>query len=149
MLTVDDFAQIRQARAEGASVRALARRFRRSTKTVLKALGQAQPTPYTLTKPRPAPALDAVRAIVDEILARDQSAPPKQRHTATQIFRRLVAEHNYAGSYDPIQRHVKRKRSAKCRSCVAGYDEGFPSEYPSWLDRTCAIRSWSSSGARS
>lgn len=110
MLTVDDFAQIRQARAEGASVRALARRFRRSTKTVLKALGQAQPAPYTLTKPRPAPALDAVRAIVDEILARDQSAPPKQRHTATQIFRRLVAEHNYAGSYDPIQRYVKQRR---------------------------------------
>src|SRR5215468_2558183 len=110
MLAVDDFVQIRQARAEGASVRELARRFGHSTKTITKVLGQAQPKPYTLTKPRPARVFDAVRDIVDEILATDRIAPLKQRHTATQIFRRLVAEHGYTGSYDPIQRHVKQHR---------------------------------------
>src|SRR5947209_1291331 len=110
MLTVDDYAQIRQARGDGASIRDLARRFRRSPKTILKALGQAEPKPYTLARPRPAPVLDAVRHVVDEILAADRTAPPKQRHTATQVYRRLVAEHGYAGSYAPIQRYLRQRR---------------------------------------
>lgn len=110
MLTVDDFAQIRAARRDGLSIRALARQFGHSTKTVLKALADPEPKPYTLTKPRPARVFDAIRHVVDDILAQDQTAPPKQRHTASQIFRRLVAEHHYAGSYDPIQRYVKQRR---------------------------------------
>ena len=110
MLTVDDYAPIREARRDGASIRELAQRFRRSPKTILKVLSNAQPKPYTLAKPRPAPVFDVVRSIVDDILAQDQSAPTKQRHTATQIFRRLVAEHNYTGSYHPIQRHLQQRR---------------------------------------
>jgi transposase len=110
MLTVDNFAQIREARRDGMTIRAIARRFGHSTKTVLKALANPQPKPYTLTRPRPARVFDAVRSIVDDILAQDQSAPPKQRHTATQIFRRLVTEHNYTGSYDPIQRYLQQRR---------------------------------------
>jgi transposase len=110
MLTVDDYAQIRQARRDGASIRELAKRFRHSPKTILEALGNAQPKPYTLTKPRPAPVFDAVRGIVDDILTQDQTAPPKQRHTAAQIFRRLVADHNYTGSYLPIQRYLQQRR---------------------------------------
>jgi transposase len=108
MLTVDDYAQIRQARRDGASIREIAARFGHSTKTVLKALASPEPKSYTLAAPRPAPVFDAVRPIVDKILAQDQTAPPKQRHTAAQIFRRLVAEHGYAGSYDPIQRYLKQ-----------------------------------------
>ena len=110
MLTVDDFAQIRQARRDGLTIRAIARRFGHSTKTVLKALADPQPKPYTLTKPRPARVFDVVRHIVDDILIQDQTAPPKQRHTASQIFRRLVAEHHYTGSYDPIQRYLRQHR---------------------------------------
>jgi transposase len=110
MLTVDDFAQVRQARRDGASIRALAKRFRHSPTTILKALADPQPKPYTLTKPRPAPVFDAVRHLVDDILTHDLTAPPKQRHTAAQIFRRLVADHNYAGSYLPIQRYLQQRR---------------------------------------
>ena len=110
MLTVDDYAQVRQARRDGASIRELAKRFGHSPKTILKVLSSPQPKPYTLKRPRPAPVFDAVRHIVDDILARDQSAPPKQRHTATQIFRRLVAEHGYTGSYHPVQRHLRQRR---------------------------------------
>ena len=110
MLTVDDFAQVRQARRDGASIRELATRFRHSPTTILKALADPQPKPYTLTKPRPAPVFDAVRSIVDDILTHDLTAPTKQRHTAAQIFRRLVADHNYAGSYLPIQRYLQQRR---------------------------------------
>jgi transposase len=110
MLTVDDFARIRQARRDGLTIRAIARQFGHSTKTVLKALAEPQPKPYTLAKPRPARVFDAVRQFVDDILTQDRTAPPKQRHTASQIFRRLVAERDYAGSYDPVQRYLKQQR---------------------------------------
>lgn len=109
MLTVDHYAQIRQARRDGLSIREIAARFGHSTKTVLKALANPEPKSYTLATPRPAPVFDAVRHIVDDILRQDRTAPPKQRHTAAQIFRRLVAEHNYVGSYDPIQRYLKQR----------------------------------------
>ncbi|MBP3955617.1 IS21 family transposase [Gemmata sp. G18] len=110
MLTVDDYAQIREARRDGLTIRELAVRFGRSPKTVLKALADPQPRPYTRTAVRSAPVFDPFRAIVDDILVADRTAPPKQRHTATQIFRRLVAEHGYTGSYHPIQRHLKQHR---------------------------------------
>jgi transposase len=54
--------------------------------------------------------LDPVKAVIDEILAADEQAPPKQRHEATQIFRRLVAEHAYRGGYDQVRRYVARAR---------------------------------------
>jgi transposase len=110
MLTVDDYSQIREARRDGASIRELAKRFRRSPKTILKVLGHAQPQPYTLQQPRPAPVFDAVRSIVDDILTQDLTAPPKQRHTAAQIYRRLVDNHDYTGSYHPIQRYLQQRR---------------------------------------
>lgn len=110
MLTVDDFAQIRQARRDGLTIRAIARQFGHSTKTVLKALADPQPRPYSRARPRPAPTFGAFRAIVDDILATDRTAPPKQRHTASQIFRRLVAEHHYAGGYDQVRRYLKQQR---------------------------------------
>ena len=36
--------------------------------------------------------------------------PRKQRHTAQQVFRRLVAEHGFPGSYAPVQRYLKERR---------------------------------------
>jgi transposase len=110
MLTVDDYAQIRQARRDGLSIRQLAKQFRHSNRTISKVLSQAEPKPYTLVKPRSAPVFGDFQPIVDEILAQDRTAPPKQRHTAQQIFRRLVSEHNYTGSYDPVRRYVQRYR---------------------------------------
>ena len=109
MLSVDNYAQIRQARRAGLSIRAIAARFGHSTKTVLKALAHSEPKSYTLATPRPAPVFDAVRSLVDDILTHDQTASPKQRHTAAPIVRRLVAEHNYAGSDDPIQRYLQQR----------------------------------------
>jgi transposase len=47
--------------------------------------------------------------VIEEILKADQSAPPKQRHTAAQIFRRIVKE-GYAGGYDQVRRYVAKHR---------------------------------------
>jgi len=112
MRTVDDFAAIRRLHRDGLSARAIARQLGVGRDTVRKALANPEPIPYTLSAPRAAPTFDPVRPLVDAILAADESAPRKQRHTASQIYRRLVAQHAYAGSYNPIQRYLKQRRLA-------------------------------------
>lgn len=109
MLTVEDYARIRRASRDGMSVRAIARTFRHSRRKVREALCEPEPRPYTRAKEPPAPKLDAFKARIDEILTSDEEAPRKQRHTASQVFRRLAAE-GYTGGYDQVRRYVARKR---------------------------------------
>ena len=106
MLTVDDYATIRLAHRDGLSIREIARTFHHSRRKVREVLAQPQPLPYTRTKPPLAPVLGDWHPTIDAILAADEEAPPKQRHTAMQVFRRLRDEHAYAGSYDQVRRYV-------------------------------------------
>ena len=110
MRTMDDFARIRQLHRDGLSARRIAKQLGVGRDTVRKALQNPEPQPYTLAEPRVAPVFGPFRPIVDAILAADETAPRKQRHTGTQIHRRLVAEHGYTGSYDPIRRYLKGRR---------------------------------------
>ena len=112
MRTVDDFARIRQAHRDGLSARQIAKQLGVGRDTVRKALQNPEPRPYTLAQPRAAPVFGPFRAIVEAILQADESAPRKQRHTASQVHRRLVAEYGYTGSYDPVRRYLKEKRIA-------------------------------------
>jgi transposase len=110
MLTVDDYAKIRLAHRDGLSIREIARTFHHSRRKIRAILTQPQPLPYTRTKPPPAPVLGPWHQIIDAILNDDELAPPKQRHTAMQIFRRLRDEQAYAGSYSQVRRYVARQR---------------------------------------
>jgi transposase len=110
VLTVDDYGAIRRARRDGLSLRAIARRFHHSRRKIRQVLAQAEPHPYTRTQEPPAPVLGPFWALVDQILADDEHAPPKQRHTALQVFRRLRDEHGYPGCYGQVQRYVRRHR---------------------------------------
>jgi hypothetical protein len=49
-------------------------------------------------------------SVIDAMLKADELAPPKQRHTAAQIHRRLCAEHAFTGGYDQVRRYVARQR---------------------------------------
>ena len=110
MLTVDDYATIRLARRDGMSIREIARTFGHSRRKVRAVLANPQPTPYTRTKAAPAPVLGSFHALIDALLAADEAAPPKQRHTAMQLFRRLRDEYGYPGGYDQVRRYVSRQR---------------------------------------
>jgi transposase len=114
MLTVDDYAKIRLAHRDGMSIRQIAHTFHHSRRKVRAILAQPVPTPYTRTKAPPAPVLGAFHQTIAAILAADEDAPPKQRHTAMQIFRRLRDEHTYTGSYDQVRRYVGSQRR-NCR----------------------------------
>ena len=109
MLTVDDYGAIRRARRDGMSIRQIARQFGHTRKTVRHALGHAEP-PAPTNRDRKAPRLGPVVSIIDRILADDEDAPAKQRHTAAQIHRRLRDEHAYPGGYAQVQRYVLKHR---------------------------------------
>ena len=110
MVTVDDYGAIRRARRDRMSIREIARRFGHSRKTIRHALKHAEPHPEPLTRNRPAPRLGPFQAVIDQILVDDETAPPKQRHTAAQVFRRLRDEHDYRGEYAQVQRYVRKYR---------------------------------------
>ena len=108
MLTVDDYGAIRRARRDGKSIRRIAREFDHSRNTVRNILKHPEPGPAT--RDRPAPLLGPVLAIIDQVLRDDEDAPPKQRHTAAQLFRRLRDEHGYLGGYAQVRRYVHKHR---------------------------------------
>src|SRR5664279_3053769 len=108
VLTVDDYGAIRRARRDGKSIRQIAREFDLSRITVRKAL--KHPEPVATPRNRLAPKLGRFQATIDQILLDDEDAPPKQRHTAAQVFRRLRDEHDYRGGYAQVQRYVRKYR---------------------------------------
>src|SRR5260370_12845542 len=109
MLTVDHYALIRQLRRDGLTIRQIADQLHHSPKTILKALAHPEP-PVVPPGPRAAPVFGSFRLLVDAILDADEDAPRKQRHTASQVFRRLRDEHGYDGCYDQVRRHVQARR---------------------------------------
>lgn len=117
MLTVDHFALIRQRRRDGLTVRQIAAELGHSPKTILKALAEPEPPPFH-TPVRTAPVFGPFQALVDAILDADEHAPKKQRHTATQVFRRLVQEHHYPGSYDQVRRYLQARRRDRLATFV-------------------------------
>src|SRR5262245_4632133 len=125
MLKVEDYTKIRLAHRDGMSVREIARTFGHSRTKVRQVLSEAQPKPYTRSKPPPAPVLGPFHAAIDAILTEDESAPPKQRHTAMQVFRRLQAEHDYQGGYDQVRRYVgKHQRGRRETFVPLAHDPG-------------------------
>lgn len=110
MLTVEEYGRIRIAHRDGMSIRQIARRFGHSRRKIRQVLGESEPRPYTLEQDRPAPRLGSYKALIDRILADDEQAPRKQRHTAAKLYRRLRDEESYVGGYDQIRRYVAKNR---------------------------------------
>ena len=107
MLTVIQFELIRRkVLIDGMSGRAVARKYHHSRDSVKKALAQAVPPGYRRQEPRSRPVLEPVRGIIEAWLEADQKGRPKQRHTAKRIWERLRDEHQFTGSYSPVQRFV-------------------------------------------
>jgi len=110
MLTVEDYGRIRIAHRDGMSIRQIARRYGHSRQKIRQVLQESEPRPYTLRQGRPAPRLGPYKALIDQILAEDEQAPRKQRHTAAKLYRRLRDEEGYVGGYDQVRRYVAKHR---------------------------------------
>ena len=112
MFSVELYGRVRYAcHVEGLSQREAARRFGIHRNTVRKMLTFSVPPGYRRTKPPMRPKLDAVTAIIDQILEADRTSPPKQRHTAKRIYERLRAEHGFSGGYTIVKDYVREQRA--------------------------------------
>ena len=84
----------RKVLVEGVSKREICRDYKMGWQTVDKILEYAEPPGYRLRVQRAQPKLGPFVGLIDEMLAADRDAPPKQRHTARRIFHRLRDEHD-------------------------------------------------------
>jgi len=110
---VDSYELVRRSViVEGSSLRAAAREFGLDRRTVAKMVERPVPPGYRLEKGRPKPKLGAYLVRIEEILKGDETAPPKQRHTAKRIYERL-REEGYAGCESQIRRAVGRFKGAR------------------------------------
>jgi transposase len=100
----------------GWSIREIARRLGYSRQTVRKALiVPAEEPQYRLDRVRPSPVMDKHLPIIEEWLKEDETAPPKQRHTAKRIYDRLVDEYGFTGAESTVRRSVAKLRGLRYR----------------------------------
>jgi transposase len=106
------FAAIRRdARLEGLSARALARKYGVHRRTVTQALASPWPPPRKPLPPRGS-RLDAYKPVIDRMLRSDLDAPRKQRHTVVRILDRLLEEHQAVDiSYAMVRDYVRQRRA--------------------------------------
>lgn len=110
MRTVEDYEAIRRAYfVEKLSIRAIHRMLGYDRETVRKAIVQAAPMPYTLTKPREAPVIGPYKQRIKELLKESKQQKRKQRYTAHRIFEILRSE-GYTGSEGAVHNYVSRER---------------------------------------
>ena len=104
--------RIRQLDRQGLSHREISRKLGVSRTTVVKDANHGDYSPKPLGSGHAGRSLvDAgYSAVVDGWPAADLRMPVKQRHTATRVYERLVAECGFTGSYSSVQRWVKRWR---------------------------------------
>lgn len=120
MLNVHDYLAIRIAHQNNESKRSIARRLHRSQATVAKVIASSTGVPEAYRRKGPAafPKLGPFVGRIDAILKADESAPPKQRHTAMQVYRRIVNEDGYRGKYDQVRRHIQKHRRERRETLV-------------------------------
>lgn len=104
--------RIRQLDRQSLSRKEISRRLGVSRTTVVGYAnhGDCSPRPSNAVRPGRSLVDDGYAAIVDGWPAADLRMPVKQRHTATRVYERLVAECGFTGSYSSVRRWVKRWR---------------------------------------
>jgi len=100
----------RRALVEGASKRSIRRDYGVGAETLEKILANTEPPGYRRSAPRPKTKLGPYLPVIEEILASDRDAPPKQHHTAKRIYERLREEHGYPGGITQVKEAVARHR---------------------------------------
>ena len=112
---MDQWTEIRRkVLVEGASKRSIHRDYGIGHQALAKILANPEPPGYQMAQARRKPVLGPFLGVIDEIMAADKEAPPKQRHTAKRIFERLQVEYGYTGGYSQVRTAVaKTKRYSK------------------------------------
>lgn len=118
MVQVEDRERIRRAYfVEHKSIRQIARELQHSRETVSKALESAEPAPYTLQAPRPAPMLGSYKVRIAALVAENEQLPRKQRYTSHRIYK-IVQQEGFTGGESTVRGYVAQLRAARRRPQV-------------------------------
>jgi transposase len=110
---VELFEQIRKAHdREALSIRELSKRFEVHRRTVRLAIDSALPPPRKEWQ-HSSPAMAPYRAVIEEWLEADKTAPRKQRHAAHRIWERLVDEHGATVAESTVRRYIRLRRASE------------------------------------
>ncbi len=113
MLNMSQINHIRDLSASGYSITDISRMTDTDRKTIRKYLGLEDFSPeIPISVERPS-KLDPFKETIQTWLEEDKRNWYKQRHTAKRVFKRLVKEHGFDGSYSIVQRYVKELRSSQ------------------------------------
>ena len=102
--------RIRILDARGVSWRRISKEVGVSRQTVRKYAQMEDCSPEPPMRPAAVSKLDPYKPLIDKWLEADRFMPRKQRHTARRVYDRLVEEQGFDGSYQIVQRYVKRWR---------------------------------------
>lgn len=114
---------------EGLSIRKIAEKTGHHFNTVKKYLEKEDWNVEIKPKKERESKLEPLKPIIDKWLMDDKKAPPKQRHTAKQIFKRLSKEHEkeLAVGLSTVTAYVKKARkklySDICNTAIYGSHE--------------------------
>ena len=97
---------------EGKSLREIAREVGMNFRTVQKYayMSDFNPQGLPIVEPDRHPILGPHIPVIDEWMDQDLKEPRNQRHTASQICKRLQKEKGFTGSYSSVRRYVEKKR---------------------------------------
>jgi transposase len=119
MLTVEAYEEIRKAYfVKKWSIRRISREMHHCRRTIRKALEHAEPPGYRQRKVRQKPVLGPYEERIAELVAANESLPPKQRYTARRIFLEIRKE-GYAGSEGSVRRYVRQLKGEHSRRAEA------------------------------
>ena len=113
MLIVETIAKIRRYYfVEKRGIKQISRDLNISRNTVRKVIRSGNTKHEYVREKQPLPKLGPFLETLDKLLEQDWQRPKKQRLTAMRLYEALE-DHGYAGSYDSIQRYVRRWRQQK------------------------------------
>jgi transposase len=124
------------------SIRQIALEEGHARETVERAISDAPPKPYHLTKPKPAPIFGPYQARVEDLLRQNERLPRKQRYTSPKIFA-ILREEGYQGCESRVRQAMAAWNRAQQRQEVflpLEFDPGQDAQVD-WGEATAIIAS--------
>ena len=108
MLSMFHINNIRDLRKKGSTIKEIAEITHTDPKTVRKYLNQEDFSPQMPVVPERPSILDPFKPIIQKWLEEDKKNWHKQQFTAMRIYHLLQEQEGFTGSYNVVQRYVKK-----------------------------------------
>jgi transposase len=121
MLVVETIAKIRRAHfVQGKSIKAICRELKVSRKVVRKVLRSGATAFEYERSVQPLPRIGPWKAELDEVLARNEAKPARERLTLIRVFEELRGL-GYEGGYDAVRRYARSWQRERSSSTAEAY----------------------------